>query len=256
MKVLLIFSIIISLYSCRYNSQSEEGKTVNIYIAGCDSIFYTESEKPIQGGLKGSKKDDSVFIQKIIESASSSHQTVLIKPFGGNCGGTAETTINLATLFAQHKLITQIIMPDSNEEKLFNDVSLQTAMQNFLSETGGFKLNIPKDEEQYDTIKIKAEACMTFLPATGHRLFYYTGNFKNTMTETDYTSAKDLINQFKKSVNNKDLMYLVKADNNIKYKNIIDLLDLFTACKVTAGHYAEVEITEKEKTYLASIASK
>jgi tRNA U34 2-thiouridine synthase MnmA/TrmU len=43
-----------------------------------------------------------------------------------------------------------------------------------------------------------------------------------------------------------DLMYIIKADKESKFKNVIDILDEMTINGVPAGHYAEVDITDTE----------
>jgi hypothetical protein len=251
------FAVIVFLFLFSYcdSNKNKETTTVSfIYVAACDSIFYSKKGNSILADIKGSKKDDSAFIYNIIKENTSTKKVVLIKPFGGTCGGIAETATNLAKLFATKKVTTAIVMPDSTEEILFNDISLEKAVQEVLGE-GGIKLSIPKDEET-DTLKIKASAAMTLLPTGNNRLFYYQGEYKNAMTETDYAGIRKAITAFRQKANSKELMFLIKSDTAASFKNIVDLLDEMVICKVPKGHYAEVDITENEKKYLKSVISK
>jgi hypothetical protein len=256
MKLFLVFTFLISLFACDQNTKPKQNETINVYIAGCDSIFYCADRKFNYNNLKGNKKDDSAFIQRIIEAASNSQKTIFLKPFGGYCGGTAATTTNLMELFTRKKIKAIIAMPDSTEEKLFNDVSLEKAVQMILNKTGGFKLNIPKDDDSFNNLEVKAEASITFVPFNNNRLLYYKGEFKDTMAEINYTSAKQLITQFRKQVKSKDLMFIIKSDKNATLKNIIDLFDLFANCHIPPGHFAETDLNDKEQEYLNNLILK
>ena len=205
MKKFLSFTILIIFFSCSNNKKNNTASFV--YVAGCDSIFYNESGSLNFSNIKGSKKDDSAFIDNIIKT--SSKKTIFIKPFGGYCGGTAETTTNLAMFFVTKKINALISMPDSTEEKFFNDISLEKAAQIIMAENGGIKLSVPK-EDYHETLKTKPEATMTIILSGDEQIFYYTGKFNNQLIRTTYDKVGKSILGFKKQVKPADLMFLIK----------------------------------------------
>lgn len=252
MKIVTPLILISIIVLCSCNQKKKNGNITSVYIAGCDSIFYDEDGSLNIKEIKRSRKNDSIFIKNIIEQNIGSKNIILIKPFGGNCGGTAETTTNLNQIFASKGIKTFVTMPDSTEEKIFNDISLEKTI---LVLTGGINLNIPKEENySFDTLKLKAKTTMTFILAA-NELYFYTGNFNNQLNKTNYIDVNGIIKNFKNKVNSTDLMFLIKSDKNTKFKNTITLLDAMTTCKVPSGHYAELELTKNEELFLNKITT-
>jgi hypothetical protein len=250
MKVYITIILTFFYCSCSNNEIKENTTASFIYITSCDSIYYNKNGKANFSGITGSKNGDSVFINAIIKEFTGSRNVILIKVFGSKCNLTAEIATNFNELFKSKKISSAILMPDSLEEKYFNDVSLEKFIENIRAENGGvMRMNIPRDEE-IDTLKINAAAAMTLLPTGNNRLFYYQGEYKNIMTETDYKEIRKVITAFRQKTNSKDLMFLIKSDSAASFKNIIDLLDEMPICKVPARHYAEVPISESEKNYI------
>jgi biopolymer transport protein ExbD len=253
MKILTTFILITIIVLCSCNQKKKKGNINSVYITGCDSIFYDEDGSLNIKQIKGSRKNDSIFIKNIIEQNIGSKNIILIKPFGGSCGGIAETTTNLNQIFASKGIKAFLTMPDSAEEKIFNDISLEKAM---LALTGGIKLNIPQEENPgVDTLKLKAKATMTFIMAA-NELYFYTGNFNNQLLKTNYSDVNRIIKDFKSKANSADLMFLIKSDKNTQFRKTITLLDAMTTSKVPAGHYAEIELTKNEELYLNKMATK
>ncbi|MFN8251773.1 MAG: hypothetical protein U0V75_07810 [Ferruginibacter sp.] len=241
---------ILLLFSCTTNKQQG---SIKVYIAGCDSIFFATDPVIIKKDLKGSSKDDSVFINEIIKTAKSSGKLILIKPFGGNCGGTAQTTTDLAALFLKNDLRGHVIMPDSVEEACFDDISLEKAVE-MIKGSGPIELSMPK-EAFSEPITTKPEATLAFILSGNDQLYYYTGKFNNRLIKTDYKRAIKVINDFKKETAPGDLMFLIKADKDATFKNIVDLLDLMTVCQVPKYHFAETDLAKNEAFFLAKITS-
>lgn len=230
-----------------------EQESIKVYIAGCDSIFFTTDTVFSKNDLKGSNKDDTMFINDIIKEAKNSGKNILIKPFAGYCGSTGQTTMDLAALFFKNNLTGLVIMPDSVEEVCFNDVSLVKAIE-MIRGSGPIKLSMPK-EEISEPIKTKPESTLTFLLTGNEQLYYYSGEFNNRLIKTDYKKAIKIINDFKNKATPADLMFLLKSDKDATFKNIIDMLDLMTICNVPKYHYAETDLTKNEKLFLTKITS-
>ncbi|MGG9963665.1 hypothetical protein [Ferruginibacter sp. SUN106] len=125
MKILLGFIFFSSLYSCGQNLLSGK-ETVNIYIAGCDSIFYCEGETFNPKAVQAGKNNDSVFINKLLYNITKENKKVLFKPFGGNCGdgNLGERVLNVKSLLIKNNIEFTISNTDSVENKYFNDVSV------------------------------------------------------------------------------------------------------------------------------------
>ncbi len=119
------------------------------------------------------------------------------------------------------------------------------------------KMNEPKDDTPPDQqMKVKESAVMTILLGKQDQIYYYYGTltadkaseqFKNT----NFNDIRKLILDKRNSVpdgdkSKSDLMYIIKADKEAKFKNVIDILDEMSINAVPAGHYAEVDITDTE----------
>lgn len=91
----------------------------------------------------------------------------------------------------------------------------------------------------------------TILLGKGDQLYYYYGELvAETISEQfktgSYKEVRQLITDKKNSTPIGDLMYIIKADKESKFKNAIDILDEMSICAVPPGHYAEVDITDTE----------
>ena len=105
--------------------------------------------------------------------------------------------------------------------------------------------------------KIKNSAVMTIIPSKKHEIFYYYGelDLKNTTSQikkTDFHNIRSLIVEMKSKTEPGYLMYLIKADKESTFGDIINLLDEMSICNIKSGHFAEVEITEEESEIIKS----
>lgn len=144
---LIIILLLISLCSCgQINNNNEDYKIVNLYVAGCDSVFYCAKESYDRNNLISSKKDDSVFINKIISESLHNKNKILCKPFGGNCGGVGGTTLALAEIFKSKNIPFVVSKTTTIEEKYFDDVPLVEILKQF--ENNEPLLIEPKEEKK------------------------------------------------------------------------------------------------------------
>jgi len=119
-----------------------------------------------------------------------------------------------------------------------------------MSKPTAMNMNEPKDDPN-NQLKVKNSGAMTILLGKQNQLYYYYGELlPETISEqfktTNYKEIRELITAKKKSTPIGDLMYIIKADKDAKFKNAIDILDEMSICAVPPGHYAEVDITDTE----------
>ncbi len=119
------------------------------------------------------------------------------------------------------------------------------------------QMNEPKDDTPQDELmKVKESAVMTILLGKQDQVYYYYGTLAAETAQDQFkvSNFKDigkLILDKRNSVPNgdqskSDLMYIIKADKESKFKNVIDVLDEMSINRVPSGHYAEVDMTESE----------
>jgi biopolymer transport protein ExbD len=104
----------------------------------------------------------------------------------------------------------------------------------------------PNPEDTNNVIKIKSSGAVTFLLTKNNIIYYYLGQFNDTLNKTDYKNIGSLIKNYSHKINPKDLFYVIKSDKNATFKNAIDILDEMQINNVPTGRYAEIEITEDE----------
>jgi biopolymer transport protein ExbD len=119
-----------------------------------------------------------------------------------------------------------------------------------MSKPTAMNMNEPKDDPE-NQLKVKNSGAMTILLGKGDQVYYYYGELlAETISEqfksSNYKEMRELITAKKKATPIGDLMYIIKADKESKFKNAIDILDEMTICAVPPGHYAEVDITDTE----------
>jgi biopolymer transport protein ExbD len=118
------------------------------------------------------------------------------------------------------------------------------------------KMNEPKDEKVEDQMKVKESAVMTILLGKEDQIYYYMGTLtaegaSQQFKTSNFKEIRQIILDKKRSVPDgdklkSDLMYIIKADKESKFKNIIDILDEMSINAVPPGHYAEVDMTDTE----------
>ncbi len=118
------------------------------------------------------------------------------------------------------------------------------------------KMNEPKDEKVEDQMKVKESAVMTILLGKGDQIYYYFGTLtaegaSEQFKSSNFKDIRQIILDKKRAVPDgdklkSDLMYIIKADKESKFKNIIDILDEMSINAIPPGHYAEVDMTDTE----------
>jgi biopolymer transport protein ExbD len=126
-----------------------------------------------------------------------------------------------------------------------------------MSKPTAMNMNEPKDDKPEDQMKVKESAVMTILLGKKDQVYYYHGNLTaENATEifksTSFKDIRQIILDKKKAVPDgdkpkSDLMYIIKADKESKFKNAIDILDEMQINKIPTGHYAEVDINDVEQ---------
>lgn len=105
---------------------------------------------------------------------------------------------------------------------------------------------------------VKESAAMTFLLSKNNSLFYYEGKFNPESTgfkinKTDYIKIRDIIMAKKRSTDPGFLMFIIKADTSSTLGNSVDLLDEMVICNIVEGHYAEMDITDEERSEIEKL---
>jgi biopolymer transport protein ExbD len=125
-----------------------------------------------------------------------------------------------------------------------------------MSKPTAMKMNEPKDDGK-DQMKVKESAVMTILLGKDDQVYYYNGTLTNdNATEifksSNFKDIRQIILDKRNSVPDgdkpkSDLMYIIKADKESKFRNAIDILDEMQINGIPPGHYAEVDISETEQ---------
>jgi biopolymer transport protein ExbD len=121
-----------------------------------------------------------------------------------------------------------------------------------MSQPTAMNMNEPKDDDPNKEIKVKESGAMTILLGKANQVYYYYGRLEEDKLSEQFKSTnhkliRDLIVQKKKTTDIDDLMYIIKADKESKFKDVIGILDEMIICNVPPGHYAEVDITPAEQ---------
>ena len=130
---------------------------------------------------------------------------------------------------------------EENQQKEDLKALLETAKQNqAISKQANETIN--------DPAAIRAlQSVLTIIAAANDQYYYFRNNDCSKMEKTDIVSITALLKDQKKRVNAEDLMIIIKTTAETSYKNSINLLDAITTAGIPAGHFAEVELSEKEK---------
>ena len=125
-----------------------------------------------------------------------------------------------------------------------------------MSKPTAMTMNEPKDDNTENQLKVKESAVMTILLGKKDHIYYYFGsltaeNASANFKSTNFKDVRQIILDKRNSVpdgekDKSDLMYIIKADKESKFKNAIDIIDEMAINKIPAGHYAEVDISETE----------
>jgi len=122
-------------------------------------------------------------------------------------------------------------------------ISKEKANKIILPESSTF--SEPKPEKAAE-IKVKQEALVTFILSANDIVYYYPGEFKGQLNKTDISKVGSVIRKYHAQINEQDLMFLIKVEQSSSFKNAIDILDQMQLNKIPAGHYAEVDLNDRE----------
>jgi biopolymer transport protein ExbD len=107
-------------------------------------------------------------------------------------------------------------------------------------------LTEPKPERDSEKIEVNYKGAVTFLLTANDNIYYYRGEFNDVISKTDFNKVGELINKYNTDINEKNLMFIIKADTSSTFKNAINMLDQMAINNVPAGHYAELTISNNE----------
>jgi biopolymer transport protein ExbD len=119
-----------------------------------------------------------------------------------------------------------------------------------MSKPTAMNMNEPKDDPN-NQLKVKNSGAMTILLGKGDQVYYYMGELlPETISEqfksSNFKDIRQVILDKKNATPIGDLMYIIKADKEVKFKNAIDILDEMAISTVPPGHYAEVDMSDTE----------
>ncbi len=120
-----------------------------------------------------------------------------------------------------------------------------------MSKPTAMNMNEPKDDPD-NQLKVKNSGAMTILLGKGDQVYYYMGELvPETISEqfksSNFKDIRKIILDKKNATPIGDLMYIIKADKESKFRNAIDILDEMAISDVPPGHYAEVDISDVEQ---------
>lgn len=125
-----------------------------------------------------------------------------------------------------------------------------------MSKPTAMTMNEPKDDNIESQLKVKESAVMTILLGKSDQVYYYEGtltadNASQVFKTSNFKDIRKIILDKRNSVPNgdqpkSDLMYIIKADKESKFKNAIDIIDEMAINGIPPGHYAEVDISDTE----------
>ena len=134
-----------------------------------------------------------------------------------------------------------IILREENQQKEDIKALIEKAKQSQA-------VNQQENQTINDPTAMRAlESVLTVVAAGNDRFYYFRNNDCSKMEQTDLISMVELLKEQKKRIKPDELMIIIKLTAEASYKNSIDLLDAITTAGIPAGHFAEVELSEKEK---------
>ena len=124
-----------------------------------------------------------------------------------------------------------------------------------MSQATAMNMNEPKDDDPNNQKEVKESGAMTVLLGKGNQVYYYYGQLhpdklSEEFKSTNFKDIRKLILDKKNATPINNLMYIIKSDSLSTFKNSIDILDEMSISAVPPGHYAEVDITQTERTLI------
>ncbi len=91
------------------------------------------------------------------------------------------------------------------------------------------------------------QSALTVVVGITDEFYYYRNNDCNKIAKADLVTISNLLKEEKARTRPTELMILIKVAERSTYRNAIDLLDAITMAEIPAGHFAEVDLSEREK---------
>lgn len=91
---------------------------------------------------------------------------------------------------------------------------------------------------------------LTVLVGLTDEFYYYRDNDCSRIGKATLQQINEILKQEKATRKNDDLMIIIKQLEQSTYKNSVDLLDAITMAGIPAGHFALVDLSEREKICL------
>ncbi len=129
MRCFLFFMILIPFFSCNIGNKH----AMNVYFANSDSIYYCEGETFNAKNLHKSKLTDSLFIQKMLLTASQNDCEVSFKPmttFDNDGGPVAEAIDEFCNTLKANGIDYRMTESDNTEKKYFDAVTISEYLKN------------------------------------------------------------------------------------------------------------------------------
>lgn len=93
---------------------------------------------------------------------------------------------------------------------------------------------------------IIADRAITIVLAPRDELYFYPSNDCTQMNVADYTTIRSILEREKNRKNPDDLMIIIKKMAGASFKNAVDILDAINDEGIPAGHFAEIDLTDRE----------
>ncbi|MFY8003970.1 MAG: ExbD/TolR family protein [Chitinophagaceae bacterium] len=122
-----------------------------------------------------------------------------------------------------------------------------------MSQPTAMRLNLPKDADKpEDQNKAKESGALTLMLGKDDNVFYYEGQLKpdaSNFMSSSFKEIRNVILNKKRSTDEKDLVVVIKPNEDCTYKNVVDILDEMSINVIK--RYALVKITDPEKQLIA-----
>jgi hypothetical protein len=90
-------------------------------------------------------------------------------------------------------------------------------------------------------------SALTIIIGNGDEFYYYRNSDCSKIEKTNLPFISNLLKDEKARTKPDDLMIIIKSAEQSTYKSAIDLLDAINLANIPAGHFAQIDLSEKEK---------
>lgn len=97
------------------------------------------------------------------------------------------------------------------------------------------------------TATLLAHSPLTIVVTTGDELYYYREKDCDKIEKINFASINDVLKDEKNRKKADELMIFIKTVEGADFKRSINLLDAIGRAGIQPGHYAEINLSEKEK---------